>query len=201
MILLIDNYDSFVYNLGRYFTELGRDVVYCRNDKITVEEVREMAPEALVISPGPCAPDDAGLSLDLVREFANEIPILGVCLGHQVIGQVFGAAVTRAKRPMHGKVSPVSHNADGLFTDLPEGVSVTRYHSLIVEMEEGADLPLICDAVSEEGEIMALHHRDYPIYGVQFHPEAVLTQHGHDMLSNFLKLSDDWLKHHPKKVA
>jgi para-aminobenzoate synthetase component II len=181
MILIVDNYDSFVFNVARYFEELGERVVVRRNDEVTRDDVKA---KAIVISPGPCAPKDAGASVDIVAKASGEIPILGICLGHQVIGEVFGAKIVRAKRPMHGDSSEMSHDAAGVFAGLPQRFSVGRYHSLIVE-----DVPdvLRVTATSDDGEVMGLRHRDHPTHGVQFHPESVLTEHGYDMLRNFLK--------------
>jgi para-aminobenzoate synthetase component II len=181
MILIVDNYDSFVFNVARYFEELGERVIVRRNDEVTRDDMKA---KAIVISPGPCAPKDAGASLDIVAKSSGQIPILGICLGHQVIGEVFGAKVTRAKRPMHGDSSEVAHDATGVFEGLPQRFSVGRYHSLIVE-----DVPdlLRVTAKSDDGEVMGLRHRDHPTHGVQFHPESVLTEHGYDMLRNFLK--------------
>lgn len=191
MILLIDNYDSFVYNLYQYLLELGQEVAVVRNDKITLREIKEMNPYRIILSPGPCTPDEAGLSLDIVRAFAPFIPILGVCLGHQTIGQAFGGKVVRAKKPMHGKESQIHHDGSGIFQDLPRPLTVGRYHSLIVER---CNLPqnLKITAVSQEGEIMGLRHMFYPVEGVQFHPESILTQHGHQMLDNFLNTGDNY---------
>jgi anthranilate synthase component 2 len=185
-ILVIDNYDSFTYNLVQYFGELGASVKVVRNNEVTVDDVARMKPAQIVISPGPCTPSEAGISLDTIRRFSGEIPILGVCLGHQAIGQAFGGKVVRAKRVMHGKVSKVRHDGKGVFTGLPAGVTVTRYHSLAVERES---LPacLVVTAETEEGEIMGLRHRTLPVEGVQFHPEALLTEHGHAMLKNFME--------------
>jgi len=186
MILMIDNYDSFTYNLVQYFGELGAEVKVVRNDEISVEEVARLRPARIVISPGPCTPDDAGISLGVIGRFAGEVPILGVCLGHQAIGQAFGGKVVRAGRVMHGKVSSVRHDGRGVFAGIPDGFAATRYHSLALERES---LPacLEVSAQSEEGEIMGLRHRTLPVEGVQFHPEALLTEHGHAMLKNFLE--------------
>lgn len=186
MILLIDNYDSFVYNLARYLEELGREVSVIRNDALSVDEIRDLAPEAIIISPGPCTPNEAGISLELIERLGAEFPILGVCLGHQAIGQVYGGEVCRAQRPVHGKTSPITHDGRGLFAGLPSPFEVTRYHSLVVDLKEGSDVPLQVQARTEEGEIMAFRHRNYPVFGVQFHPEAVLSEHGHALLRNFL---------------
>lgn len=187
MILLIDNYDSFVYNLARYVEELGHEYVVVRNDKITLDEIEALAPTHIIISPGPKTPDEAGISNDVIRFFGATIPILGVCLGHQCIGQVYGGNIGRAKQPMHGKTSILEHNQEGIFYNLPPHFKVTRYHSLIVE-EESLPAELIPTAYSPYGEIMALQHITHPVIGVQFHPEAVLTQHGHDILRNFLEM-------------
>jgi anthranilate synthase component II len=185
MILLIDNYDSFTYNLYQYLCELGADVVVRRNDKITVQEVREMSPERIVISPGPCTPKDAGISIELITELAGEFPILGVCLGHQAIGAAFGGEVIRAEQVMHGKTSQISHDGRGVLAGIPSPFTATRYHSLIVREE---DLPEVLEvtARSEDGTIMAFRHRDYEITGVQFHPESILTEGGHRLLANFI---------------
>jgi anthranilate synthase component II len=185
MLLMIDNYDSFTYNLVQYFGELGAEVKVCRNDAVSLEDIERMRPAQLVVSPGPCTPDAAGISLAAIRRFAGSVPILGVCLGHQAIGQAFGGSVIRAKRVMHGKLSSISHDRKGVFAGLPEDFAVTRYHSLAVERETLPDC-LMVSAQSEEGEIMGLRHRTLPVEGVQFHPEALLTEHGHAMLRNFM---------------
>lgn len=190
MILLIDNYDSFVYNLARYFEELGREVRVERNDALSISEIEQLSPEAIVISPGPCTPNEAGLSLDIIRHFSNKVPILGVCLGHQAIGQVFGGEVIRANKPMHGKTSDIKHDGTGLFTHLPNPLTVTRYHSLVIDPNLPASTPLRIQSGSQEGDIMAVFHKDFPIFGVQFHPEAVLTQGGHKLIENFLQIAD-----------
>jgi len=186
MVLMIDNYDSFTYNLVQYLAELGHDVRVHRNDEITVAEVAALAPRAIVLSPGPSAPEHAGISLELIERLAGKMPILGVCLGHQAIGQVFGGRVVRAKRVMHGKVSQVRHDGDGVFRGLPAEVTVTRYHSLALERDS---LPACLEitAESEDGEIMGVRHRQFAVEGVQFHPEALLTEHGHRMLQNFIE--------------
>ncbi len=185
MLLMIDNYDSFTYNLVQYFGELGAEVKVCRNDALSIEDIERMRPAQLVISPGPGTPNEAGISLAAIRRFAGSVPILGVCLGHQAIGQAFGGRVIKAKRVMHGKVSTVRHDRRGVFSGLPDGFTATRYHSLAVER---ATLPgcLEVTAESEESEIMGLRHRTLPVEGVQFHPEALLTEHGHAMLKNFM---------------
>lgn len=190
MILVLDNYDSFVFNVARYFEELGRATEVVRNDAATVDEIAAMAPEAIVISPGPCAPAQAGVSLDLIRRLSGKVPILGVCLGHQAIGEAFGGRVERARRPLHGRASRVAHDDAGLFAGLPNPLSVGRYHSLIVELGPDYAGPLRVTGRSEEGEIMALAHAAHPTYGVQFHPESILTEGGHRLLSNFLALAD-----------
>ena len=188
MILMIDNYDSFTYNLVQYLSELGERLVVKRNDQITAKAAARLKPTSIVISPGPGTPADAGISNELIRTFAGKVPMLGVCLGHQCIGEVFGGRVIRAKRPMHGKVSKIHHVKTGLFSGLPNPFEATRYHSLIVEREH---LPSILDvtAWTAEGEIMGLRHRHAPVFGVQFHPESILTTSGKDLLRNFLALS------------
>ncbi|MHB8919323.1 MAG: anthranilate synthase component II [Desulfocucumaceae bacterium] len=189
MILMIDNYDSFVYNLVQYLREMGREVAVHRNDKISLEQVDRMRPQHIIISPGPCTPDEAGVSLDLIRRFAGKIPILGVCLGHQAIGQAFGGRVVRAGRPMHGKTSAVRHDGRGVFAGLPQSLVVGRYHSLVVSPEGIPDF-LEVTALTGSGEIMGLRHREYYVEGVQFHPESILTGHGREMLANFLRLGE-----------
>ena len=185
MLLMIDNYDSFTYNLVQYFGELGQDVKVFRNDAITLNEITCLDPEFLVISPGPCAPAQAGISLAAIKAFAGKVPLLGVCLGHQSIGEAFGGRVVHAKQLMHGKVSPVHHTNVGVFRGLPNPVICTRYHSLAVERETLPDC-LEITAWTDDGEIMGMRHRTLPVEGVQFHPESILTEHGHDMLKNFL---------------
>ena len=182
MILIIDNYDSFVHNIARYFEELGEHPHVVRNDEVTSPDLKA---KAIVISPGPCTPNEAGQSTSIVREYSGKLPILGICLGHQVIGEVFGGAVKRARRPMHGDSSEISHDGTGLFAGLPDRFSAGRYHSLIVDLDS-VEAPLNITARSDDGEIMGLKHRDHPTYGVQFHPESILTEHGYDMLRNFL---------------
>lgn len=185
MVLLIDNYDSFVYNLYQYLLEIGETVKVARNNKITLDEIENLKPTHIILSPGPCTPDEAGISLELVRYFADKVPILGVCLGHQSIGQAFGGQVVRAAKPMHGKKSFVEHDGRGAFEGLPQPLTVGRYHSLVVEKKS---LPpcLEISALSPEGEIMGLRHTCYPVEGVQFHPESILTRGGHRLLKNFL---------------
>jgi len=187
MILVIDNYDSFTYNLVQFLGELGYTVEVRRNDAITLDEIAEMKPDQIVISPGPGTPDDAGISVDLIKRFHQEIPILGVCLGHQAIGQAFEGKVVRAKRVMHGKVSAIEHNQQGIFHNLPTPLTATRYHSLIVE-EPLPDCLEITARGGETNEVMALRHKEYPVVGVQFHPESILTEYGHEMLHNFLQI-------------
>lgn len=187
MILLIDNYDSFVYNLYQYLSELGREVKVYRNDRITVREAREMNPECVVLSPGPCTPDEAGISLELVRRLAGKIPIFGVCLGHQAIGQAMGGKVVRADRPVHGKTSPVFHNGRGIFAGLPNPMPAARYHSLVLERESLPEC-LEVTAGTECGVIMGIRHRHLPLEGVQFHPESILTTWGKKLLENYLRL-------------
>ncbi|MGH8453868.1 MAG: anthranilate synthase component II [Nevskiales bacterium] len=191
MILMLDNYDSFTYNLVQYLGELGEDVRVYRNDQITVDEIAALKPEAIVISPGPCTPNEAGISLELIRKLSPKVPTLGVCLGHQSIGQAFGGKVIRAHDVMHGKTSQIHHKGTGVFSGLPSPFRATRYHSLIVSKE---NLPKEFEvtAWTEDGkggmdEIMGLRHKLLPIEGVQFHPESILTEHGHDLLRNFLK--------------
>jgi anthranilate synthase/aminodeoxychorismate synthase-like glutamine amidotransferase len=186
MIVVIDNYDSFTWNLVQYLGELGADVAVFRNDEISIREIAEKEPSHVVLSPGPCTPNEAGITLELIKALGGKLPILGVCLGHQAIGQAFGGHVVRAGRVMHGKNSTIRHDGKGVFAGLPGDFSATRYHSLVVER---ATLPacLEATAASEDGEIMGLRHRELPIEGVQFHPEALLTEHGHAMLRNFLQ--------------
>ena len=186
MILMIDNYDSFTYNLVQYFGELGADLVVHRNDKITLDQIEELAPEKIVISPGPCTPREAGISCDLIRQFAGRVPLLGVCLGHQCIGDVFGGDVVRAERLMHGKTSMIHHNGEQIFDDLDNPFEATRYHSLIVKKETLPDC-LELTALTDQDEIMGFRHKDYPIWGVQFHPESILTSAGKQLLGNFLR--------------
>ncbi len=187
MLLILDNYDSFTYNLVQYFGELGVEMKIFRNDALTVDEVKKLAPEKICISPGPCTPNEAGISLELIRELGPTTPILGVCLGHQSIGQVYGGDVVRADRLMHGKTSPIHHNSSSVFAGLPSPFEATRYHSLIVKRETLPDC-LEITAWTEEQEIMGLRHKEHPVHGVQFHPESILTEHGKKMLETFLKL-------------
>lgn len=185
MILLIDNYDSFVFNLARYVAELGYEYQVFRNDKISLTEIQLLAPSHIILSPGPCTPNEAGICLDLIKYYLDKIPILGVCLGHQAIAQACGASIIRAQQPMHGKPDRIVHNETGLFSNLPNPLKVGRYHSLLVENDTVPN-NLIITAKTERGEIMALQHKDHPIFGVQFHPESVLTEHGYDILHQFL---------------
>ncbi len=188
MLLMIDNYDSFTYNLVQYLRELGEEVVVYRNDKITLAEIEELRPQRLVVSPGPCTPNEAGISVSAIKHFAGKLPILGVCLGHQSIGQAYGGRIVRAERLMHGKTSPIFHDGRELFAGLPNPFDATRYHSLLVER---ASLPECFEvtARTEEGEIMGMRHRELPVWGVQFHPESILTVFGMDMLKNFLQMT------------
>jgi anthranilate synthase/aminodeoxychorismate synthase-like glutamine amidotransferase len=187
MLLVIDNYDSFTYNLVQYFGELGADPVVKRNDAVTADEVERMRPGKIVISPGPGTPADAGISMDLIRRFGPKLPILGVCLGHQSIGEVYGGKVVRAERLMHGKTSPIRHDGKGVFAGLPNPFEATRYHSLLVE-KKSVPACLEVTADTAEGEIMGLRHREFPVHGVQFHPESILSKEGKDLLANFLKM-------------
>ncbi|UYA62159.1 aminodeoxychorismate synthase component II [Pectobacterium colocasium] len=191
MLLIIDNYDSFTYNLYQYFCELGAQVVVKRNDELTLREIERLAPERLVISPGPCTPDEAGISLAAIRHFADKLPILGVCLGHQAMGQAFGARVVRARQVMHGKTSAIAHSNTGVFTGLALPLKVTRYHSLIIDSSSLPDCFEVTAWSEHEGqrdEIMGIRHRSLPLEGVQFHPESILSQQGHQLLDNFLKI-------------
>jgi anthranilate synthase/aminodeoxychorismate synthase-like glutamine amidotransferase len=185
VILLLDNYDSFVYNLSRYVRELGEHPVVVRNDKISLDEIRELAPSHIIVSPGPCSPNEAGISVNVIREFGATIPILGVCLGHQAIGTAYGAEVVRARKPMHGKTSRIHHDGSDLFAGVPSPFTATRYHSLVIAPDS---LPpsLRVTATSEDGEIMAVAHRTDPVVGVQFHPESALTENGYWLIDRFL---------------
>jgi anthranilate synthase/aminodeoxychorismate synthase-like glutamine amidotransferase len=187
MIVLIDNYDSFVYNLARYFGQLGYERSVVRNDELTVNDIKKLNPSHIVISPGPCTPNEAGISLQVIHELGSVIPILGICLGHQAIAQAYGGRVVSAKKPMHGKASQIQHNERGVFSNIANLLTVGRYHSLAV-----ADLPACLEvtATSEDGEIMAIQHREHCVVGLQFHPESVLTESGYDLLRNFLMLSE-----------
>ena len=191
MLLMIDNYDSFTYNLVQYLGELGADVRVFRNDELTLDQVEELCPERIVISPGPCTPNEAGISVPLIKAFAPHTPILGVCLGHQSIGQAFGGRIVKAREVMHGKTSPIYHSRRGVFAGLDVPFQATRYHSLVIE---AGSLPECLEVTAwtrtedgERDEIMGVRHRDYPVQGVQFHPESILTRHGHDLLRNFIE--------------
>lgn len=188
MILMIDNYDSFVYNLVQYFKELDEDIVVKRNDEITIDDIKTLNPEIIVLSPGPCSPNEAGICIEAVENFKGIIPILGICLGHQTIGQVFGGKIVKAIEPVHGKVHSITHDSKGVFTNLKNPLNVTRYHSLVVDRDSLPD-DLEISAETKEGEIMGLRHKNYMIEGVQFHPEAVLTECGHELLQNFITLA------------
>lgn len=199
MILLIDNYDSFVYNLARYVGWLGRTRRVVRNDAIAINEIAQDPPEAIILSPGPCAPDKAGICMDIIRHFGPRIPILGVCLGHQCIGEAYGGQTIRAPEPMHGRTSVISHNAQDLFLGLPNPIEAARYHSLVCSLPAGTDLEITAET-EEDRVIMGLKHKTWPVYGVQFHPESVLTENGLDMMRNFLIIADDWhARHNPKR--
>ena len=192
MLLMIDNYDSFTYNVVQYLGELGADMEVVRNDQVEVADIAELAPEKIVISPGPCTPNEAGISMAVIEEYAGKLPLLGICLGHQSIGQVFGGKVVRARKVMHGKTSAIHHRGEGVFAGLSQPFEATRYHSLVVERDSLPDcLEITAWTQNEAGEvdeIMGLRHRELPVEGVQFHPESVLTAHGHDLLRNFLEL-------------
>lgn len=201
MIVIIDNYDSFVFNIARYFQELGEGTEVFRNDVVSVSDLIDLKPRALVISPGPCTPIEAGVSTALVRELSGRVPILGICLGHQCIGSVFGGRVARARCPMHGRSSYVTHDGRGLFRELPSPLCVGRYHSLVVELDESCAPNLTVRARSDEGEIMALAHRYHPTFGVQFHPESILTQDGHVVLKNFLRVAETYRSQQDKTTT
>jgi len=193
MLLMIDNYDSFTYNVVQYLGELGAEVQVRRNDEISLADIEALAPSQIVISPGPCTPNEAGISMDVIRQFAGRVPILGICLGHQSIGQVFGGKVVRARQVMHGKTSPIHHRGEGVFGGLSQPFQATRYHSLVVERESLPDcFEVTAWTEREDGnidEIMGIRHREFAVEGVQFHPESILTAHGHDLLNNFLVAS------------
>ncbi|WP_028294934.1 anthranilate synthase component II [Oceanobacter kriegii] len=195
MLVMIDNYDSFTYNVVQYFAELGADVRVFRNDEITIEDIEAMNPDHLVISPGPCTPNEAGISMEAIRYFAGKLPILGICLGHQSIGQVFGGDIVRAGQVMHGKLSAIHHSDKGVFAGLTNPYQATRYHSLVIDKDTIPDcLEITAWTENEDGsmeEIMGVRHKELPIEGVQFHPESILTQHGHDLLNNFLQMRLD----------
>jgi anthranilate synthase component 2 len=190
MLLMIDNYDSFTFNIVQYLGELGADVTVVRNDAIDVAGIAELKPDQLVISPGPCTPNEAGISVDAIKAFAGKLPILGVCLGHQSIGQAFGGEIVRAREVMHGKTSPIHHRAEGVFTGLPNPFEATRYHSLVIRHDTLPDCLAVTAWTERDGEIdeiMGIRHRELDIQGVQFHPESILTEHGHQLLKNFLE--------------
>ena len=191
MILMVDNYDSFTYNVVQYLAELNADVHVYRNDQITIAEIEQLAPEKIVISPGPCSPNEAGISVETIKYFAGKIPILGICLGHQSIGQAFGGEIVRAKQVMHGKTSMIHHNSSGVFANLSNPYEATRYHSLVINQNTLPDcLEVTAWTQNDDGsidEIMGVRHKELAVEGVQFHPESILTQHGHDLLNNFLK--------------
>ena len=189
MILMIDNYDSFTFNIVQYLGELGAEVLVKRNNRITLDEIDKLNPEKIVISPGPCTPNEAGISIEVVKKYYKKIPILGVCLGHQTIGQAFGGNIVPAKKIMHGKTSQITHDGDYLFKDIPQEFTATRYHSLVIEKESFPDSLLVTATTKdnkEESEIMGLRHKEYNLFGVQFHPESILTDSGHKLLENFL---------------
>lgn len=189
MYLMIDNYDSFVYNLKAYLQELGRDILVRRSDELTLDDIQAMQPQGIILSPGPKRPWDAQLCVDTVRRFGGKVPLLGVCLGHQVLGHCAGAVVEKGARPMHGKVTRVRHNGTGLFAGLPREFNVTRYHSLVVRQDTLPEDYQV-DCVAEDGAVMGLSHRNLPLFGVQFHPEAVLTEYGHELLENFCRMAE-----------
>lgn len=191
MILMLNNRDSFVFNLARYMTELGAEMEIADSDRISLNDIRRLVPEAIIISPGPCTPVEAGVSLEAVHTFAGQVPILGVCLGHQVIAAAYGWTITRASVPAHGRAARIAHTGERLFRALPSDIEVGLYHSLVATPPEG-EAGLIIDAVSPSGEVMALSHPRHPLYGVQFHPESILTPNGHEMLQNFLGLAKNW---------
>ncbi|MBL09578.1 MAG: anthranilate/aminodeoxychorismate synthase component II [Acidiferrobacteraceae bacterium] len=186
MLLMIDNYDSFTYNLVQYFGQLGQQVAVYRNDQITLDDIEVLAPSQIVISPGPCTPSESGISLDVIREYGAFTPILGVCLGHQSVAQAYGGHIVQAGKLMHGKTSMILHDAEGLFVDIPNPFQATRYHSLVVESSSLPDCFHVTARSEDDGEIMAIAHEEYPVQGVQFHPESILTQYGHKLLQNFI---------------
>lgn len=191
-VFMIDNYDSFTYNLVQYFQILGAEVMVKRNDQTTIEEIRELDPDAIVISPGPCSPKEAGISVKVVQELYRDYPILGVCLGHQSIGYAFGANIIRAKRLMHGKTSLITHTGEGIFAGIPNPFTAVRYHSLVIDEHTVPPLLKVTARSEEDGEVMAIQHTDYPVFGVQFHPESVLSEAGMDILKNFLTIAQGY---------
>ncbi|RLK63341.1 aminodeoxychorismate/anthranilate synthase component II [Atopobacter sp. AH10] len=195
MYYILDNYDSFVYNLSAYMQELGQEVLVKRADEMDLTEIETLKPEGIILSPGPKRPEDAIESQKVIEKFKNKIPILGVCLGHQTIGLFFGADVVKGSRPLHGKITRLKHDGKGLFRDLPQNYQITHYHSLVV-LEESLPESLKVTAFSEDGSVMGLQHRHLPIYGVQFHPEAILTEYGHELLANFQLICKSWRKYH-----
>lgn len=188
-LFMLDNYDSFTYNIVQYFGELGAEVIVARNDEISIEEIEAMDPDLICVSPGPCTPAEAGISIEVIKHFAGKIPILGVCLGHQSIGAAFGGHVIRAKQLMHGKTSTITHHGTDIFTDIPSPYTVTRYHSLAIERDSLPEC-LEITAETDDGEIMAVAHKELPVFGVQFHPESVLSDYGHELFNNFLKYAN-----------
>ncbi len=189
MFLLIDNYDSFTYNLVHYFGELGAEIVVRRNDVLSADEAMALNPQGIILSPGPCDPDQAGICLELIEKASGKLPIFGVCLGHQSIGQAFGAKIVRAPEPMHGKISPIHHEGKGVFANIPSPLAVTRYHSLTIDPASMPDC-LEVTSQTEDGVIMGVQHKELPIHGVQFHPESIASEHGHQLLKNFLELAE-----------
>jgi para-aminobenzoate synthetase component 2 len=199
MMLVIDNYDSFTHNLARYFENAGEASQIVRNDEITLEDITTLKPRAIIISPGPCTPQDSGICIDAIKKFGARIPILGICLGHQAIGEAYGATTARAAAPVHGKASTITHNGKSIFRDLPSPMEVGRYHSLIVTPPENVkSYPLKTTAQTEDGEIMAMQHTKHPVYGLQFHPESILTTHGEALVENFTRLVQEW---HDKQAS
>ncbi len=201
MLVVIDNYDSFTYNLVQYLGELGQKMEVFRNDKIAVNEIAGHKPDGIVVSPGPCTPNEAGISMEVIRQYSGKVPILGVCLGHQSIGAVFGGKVIRAETLMHGKVSEIQHDGTGVFKGIPNPLIATRYHSLIVERSSLPEDVLEITAWTDAGEIMGLRHRSYPTYGVQFHPESILTREGKNILRNFLRIIESWKRDKKKEKS
>jgi len=189
MFLLIDNYDSFTYNLVHYFGELGAEMVVRRNDVLSADEAMALNPQGIILSPGPCDPDQAGICLELIEKASGKLPIFGVCLGHQAIGQAFGAKVVRAPEPMHGKISPIQHEGKGVFANIPSPLAVTRYHSLTIDPASMPDC-LEVTSQTDDGVIMGIQHKELPIHGVQFHPESIASEHGHPLLKNFLEIAE-----------